>query len=102
MAGDETDFFGNLDAAVAFQHAHDGQTLRHQGRLGVFRQGQLLGRALEHQARQRLAERLVDLLKDFASAYKGCGEVLAHADGLGSLAGEYVAPAHDFAPFFAL
>ena len=41
---------------------------------------------LEHEARQVLAERVVDLAKDIAGA--GTGQLPAHPDRLGSLSGK--------------
>ena len=89
MAGDEADLGHEIELALALEHAQDGEADGHQGRLGVLGQGQGLDRPFEHQAAERLLERLIDLFKDVAGRAKGPGEILAHAHRLGALPRKY-------------
>jgi hypothetical protein len=86
VTGDEGDVAGQIEAALGLQHPQHRDAGGHQGRLGVRREGQLLGRALEHQAREVLAQRLVDLGEDRAGGGMTFSEGGAHADGLAALA----------------
>ena len=89
MAGDDHGgFLLQHDAAFLLQHAQHRERVRHQRRLGVLGQDQLLARALEHQLRELLAEGVVHLLEQLARGGEGGGELAAHADRLASLAGE--------------
>ena len=72
--------------------AHRGQAgQRHgqNGRLGVDRVFELVGRALEAQLRQLEAEDLVGLLEDAPRGARGLVQRFAHADVLRPLAGEH-------------
>ena len=75
-----------IDAGLSFQHPHDRKRHRHQRRLRVLGQGQIRIGPLEHQAREVLAERLVDLLEDLAGAPERRRQIAAHADRLRPLA----------------
>jgi hypothetical protein len=56
--------------------------------LRVLGQGELVGRALEAQPAERLAERLVRFRERVAADRVRAGQRLTHADLLGSLTGE--------------
>ena len=88
MAGDESHMTGHVEPALALEHPHHREAHRHQRRLRVLGQRQLFLRPLEHQPRQLLTQRLVDLLEDLARRREGAGEVASHADGLRALSGE--------------
>ena len=77
-----------------FEHAHHREARRHQRRLRVLGQGELAFRSFEHQPREVLRQRLVDLLEDLARRRKGRGEVAPHADRLRALSGKYECPLH--------
>ena len=75
-----------IHALLGIERAQGGEAHGHQGRLGVGGQLQLRGIALEHQGRELLAERRVDLLENRARRRKGVVKSLAHADSLRALA----------------
>jgi len=81
MTGDEICLGGELDTRGA-QCRH---RIGHDRRLGVLGQHQLFGRALTHQPRQILAQRLVRLLEDGACLPARPGQRRAHADRLAPL-----------------
>ncbi len=85
MAGDERRVAMQIESRLGLEHAHGGEADRHQGRLRVGRQGQFVGRALQHHARQLLRQRVVHLLEHRPRLRKSLGERLAHADGLAAL-----------------
>ena len=62
---------------------------RHQRRLRVAGQDQLVLRPLEHQPRQRLAQRAVDRRENLARLGEIVGQVAAHADRLTPLPRTY-------------
>ena len=66
-----------VEAALGLQHAQGREARRHQGRLGVGGEGQLLRRPLEHQPRQVLAQGGIDLVEHGPGLREGLGEVLA-------------------------
>ncbi|GJE44827.1 hypothetical protein AEGHOMDF_4018 [Methylobacterium soli] len=88
VAGDALHAPREIEAALGLEHPEHREARGHQGRLGIRRQGQLLARPLEHQPRQVLAERGIDLLEHRAGLRVGLGEGTAHADDLTALAGE--------------
>ena len=88
MAGDKGYRPRQIDAALLDQHPDGSQAHRHQCRLRVFGQHQLVLGSLEHQACQILLERLIDLFEHFAGDREGGGERLAHAGRMGALAGK--------------
>ena len=71
--------------AMGLEHPGRGEADRHQRRLGVLGQRQGLGRAVPDEARQLLAEGVIDLGENGAGFRIGVGERLAHADGLAPL-----------------
>ncbi|MNE54525.1 hypothetical protein D3C80_1493080 [compost metagenome] len=79
---------GHVHAELDLQHPRRRRRDGHQGRLGVFGQGQLVFRAFAHQVEQLLVQRVVDLGEDVACAGEGLGESCAHADALAALTGE--------------
>ena len=86
MAGHESGVLREFHALLGLERAQGGEADGHQGRLGVGGELQLRGIALEHQGRELLAERRVDLFEHRARRRKGVVESLAHADGLRALA----------------
>ena len=70
------------EAALALQHPHDGEGDGHQRGLGIFGEGEFLGRSLEHQLGETLSECLVHLVEDVPGRAESGGEVSAHTDGL--------------------
>ena len=94
MPGHERDPVGDPHAALALDHPHHRQAHRHQRRLGVLGQGQLQLRPLEHQPRQPLLQRLVDLLERLARRRKGFRQRPPHADGLRPLPRKHEGRAH--------
>ncbi len=93
VAGDEGRA-GDLDAELALQRPHDRQTDRHQSRLGVLGEGEVLDRAVEHQLRELLGERLVHLLEHLARRGEGLGQLGPHADRLAALSRKGEGEAH--------
>ena len=61
MAGHERGIAREVEAGLAFEHAHGGERNRHQCRLGVLGQREPVGGALPHDRGQLLAERVIDL-----------------------------------------
>jgi hypothetical protein len=94
MAGHVTDLAVEAEPALGSQRVHHRHGDRHQGRLGIFGQAQFVIRPFEHQFREVLAQRVVDLFEDLARGCKGVGQGLAHANFLRPLAGEYECHAH--------
>jgi hypothetical protein len=88
VAGDERRCLRKGLAAVAFNHAQHCERYRHESGLGVLGQGQLFGRAIEHELGEALLEGLVDLVQHIPGGAEGGGQVLAHADELAALPGE--------------
>ena len=88
MPGHAAGDIGQLHAALLLQHAQHGHGQRHDRRLGVFGEHQLIRRAVFHEREQLLAERVVDFLEQFAGMGAGGGQVCAHADLLAALSGE--------------
>ena len=85
MARDEVRLVGQRDAAFLFEHAQHRDGIRHDRRLGVFRQGQLILGAFRHHLEKVLAQSVVDFLEDLAGHRAGRGEFGTHADFLASL-----------------
>jgi hypothetical protein len=82
---------GNLalqDKTARFQRTDRRQRHRHQRRLGVRCQCQILFRTLPNEGRQFLPESLVDLLEHRLCLRKRLGQIAAHADSLAALAGK--------------
>ena len=82
MAGDESAGSGHIEAAFTLQNPPDRMADRHQGRLRVFRQDEVLLRALEHQPGEVLTERLVDLLEHLPGGGEGLRQLPPHAKRL--------------------
>src|SRR3546814_12234189 len=76
---------GQRHTAFLCEHPQRRDRVRHDRRLGVFGEGQLVLRPLAHQLEETLAECLVDLLKHFAGVARSLGKRLAHADRLTAL-----------------
>ncbi len=66
MAGDIGGLPRDIEPSLAFEHANHRKARREQRRLRVLGQHQLVFRALEHQPREMLRQRLVDLLEQLA------------------------------------
>jgi len=79
---------GEIEPALAFQHAQHRERHRHQGWLGILGKGQLLDRPCEHQFGEAFAERVVDFLEHLARGREGRGEIASHAGELAALSGE--------------
>ena len=77
------------DAEFSFQRPNRCQRDRHQRRLGVLGQLQIIVRAFEHQRRKVLAQGFINFIKDRAGRWKGLGKVFAHSDFLAALTGEH-------------
>ena len=88
MAGDEGRAIGQPPCALVLERANYRNRDRHERGLRVPRQREFALLAREHEPRERLAERLVHLLKHGAGSRKGIVQVLAHADLLRTLSGE--------------
>jgi hypothetical protein len=88
MAGHEAGMARDIEAALALQHAQRGEAHRHQRRLRVRGERQLVLGTCEHQPRQILPQRFVDLAEDIARRGESAGKLLSHADGLGALPGK--------------
>jgi len=82
------------EAALRFENSDHRKTRRHQCRLGVFGQGEVVVRPFEHQARQILRQSFVDFLKQPARRRKRSGEGTPHADHLRALTRKYECPLH--------
>ena len=70
------------------QEFHGDPADQIDGRLGVLGAGQLILGSLEGDLAERVSEDLVGLAESGLGLWKRGGEVLAHADHLGSLSGE--------------
>ena len=81
-----------------FQHPHRRERDRHQRRLRVLGERQLLRRPFPHDRAEPVAERGVDLIEYRAGGGKGVGQRLAHADGLTALPWKHECDRH-FMPF---
>ena len=88
MAGDEGRIALQVETRLGLEHADRGEADRHQRRLGIARQRQLVLRPSKMIAESFSPERLVDLLENRARRGKRIGQRLAHADGLAPLAGK--------------
>ena len=80
---------GERSAAFRLDHPDHRDADRHQRRLSVAGQDQLILRPLEHQPRQRLAERAVDRRENLARLGETIGQVTSHADALTALPRTY-------------
>ena len=85
VAGDEVRRLGKIDAAFLRQRSEYRHRMRHDRRLRIFREPQVLVRPVAHQAEEVLSERFVDLVEDVARGAAGLGQSGAHADGLAAL-----------------
>ena len=94
MAGDESDMGFEIELAVFLEHARDGEAHRHQRRLRILGEGQIALRPLEHEAREILLQRLVDLVEDIARRRERAGKIAPHADRLRTLARKYQGARH--------
>ncbi len=97
MAGDEGGL-GDLDAEFRLERPHRRQAHRHQRRLGVLGEGEVLDRTFLHQPEQSLIQRVVDFLEHLAGGREGLGQLGAHADSLAALAGKGEGEAHGSHP----
>ena len=88
MTGDEGGVLPEIETGLGLQHPDRRQAHRHQGRLGVGRQGQLLGGPFPHEGGELLGESLIHLVEHGLGLRKGIGKGLAHSDRLASLARE--------------
>ena len=75
--------------AVLFEDLVGDDAHREDGGLGVGRELQILGRALEAHLLDGIAERLIRLAEEFLRHVVLLAEILSHADGLRPLAWEY-------------
>ena len=88
MASQEGGAGSELESRLGLEHAQGGEARRHQGRLGVRREGQFGLGTLEHQPGQGLSQRVVDLGEDARGGGVGVPEGAPHPDGLGALSWE--------------
>ena len=87
MAGHKGGVALEIEPGLGLEHPHGREADRHQGRLGIGRQRQLVLRPLEHQrATGSGPSAVIDLVEHGAGRGKALGQVLAHADGLAALA----------------
>ena len=84
MAGHETRPVRQRQSGV-LERTQDGQADRHQRRLGILGQRQILARPVEHQPGEPLRQRIVHFLENQTGHARRFGEVPAHANGLGPL-----------------
>ena len=98
MAGDEGCRLAKINPAVLGQHPNHRQADGHDRRLRVLGQDQFVIRALEHQLRQVLAEGFVYFLENLPGRRECPGDLLAHADDLGRLAGKNERARHALNP----
>ena len=89
MAGDELRVALEIDAGLRFEHAHRRERNRHQRRLRVLGEGELVGRPVPHGRGELFAERRVDLVEHRPRRRKSFRQRLAHADRLAALARKY-------------
>ena len=94
MPGDKGDVPAEVEPAFGFEHPDRREARRHQRRLGVFGQRQLALRPLEHQPREVLRQRVVDLVEKAPRRRKGAGEAAPHADRLRALPRKYQCTLH--------
>ncbi len=94
MPGDKGDMPPQIEAAVGFEHADHREAHRHQRGLCVFSQGQIALRPLEHQPRELLRQRLVNLVEEVAGRRKRLGEAAPHADRLRALTRKHQCTLH--------
>ena len=85
VAGDEARGPLKIDPAVPGQRAIDGERIRHDRRLGIFGELELVLRTVPHQTEQVLAERLIDFMENIVRGSACLGERGAHADRLAAL-----------------
>src|SRR4030095_17077775 len=88
MTSDELGRVAKLDAASPRQRREYGNRMRHDRRLGVFRQLELVLRPLAHQLDQILPKRLINLGEHIVRRAARLRESCAHADGLAALPGK--------------
>ncbi len=84
----------HIKAELGLQHAGGGHRHSHQGRLGVFGQGQLVFRPFLHQGRQFLIQGVIDFGKDFTCTCKGFRQRRTHTDSLAALTRKEKREAH--------
>ena len=82
MTCDEGHIAPEIEASLRLQHPECCQADGHECGLGVGRQGQFRIGTFEGQPRQRLTQRIVDLVEDRTGRREGCRESLAHAGRL--------------------
>ena len=66
VTGDKAAVIGEADIEFSLQRPHHGERYRHQRRLGVLGQAQVIVAALEDQRRQFFIQRIVDFVEDIA------------------------------------
>src|SRR6202030_499023 len=71
----------------------------HESGLGIFREGELLGRPLPDDPGELLIESRIDLSKYLSCRRKGLRERLGHADALTSLTGKNERSGHSSWPY---
>ena len=99
MAGDEGRVAARDRARLPLRAPERRETNRHQRRLGVGRQGQVLDRALPKMMVESFcAERVIDFVEHRFGLGKSIGESPAHADRLAALTGKYECALHDGRP----
>ena len=74
-----------IEARLRLEHADRGKAHGHQSRLGISREREIRFGTFEHQAREILAECIINLSEDGLRLRKAFGERLAHADCLTAL-----------------
>src|SRR6187200_1503436 len=94
MTGNEADAFLEGEPLLGFERPQCRKRYRHQGRLSIFSEGELILWPLPHHLGQRLAERLVDFGKHGTRRRVSLGEPGAHADRLAPLPGKSEGNAH--------
>ena len=82
------------DLRFLLEHTRDGDRYRHQSRLGVGGQDQVALGPREHEQREPLPERVIHFFEDVTRRSESIRKGLAHADGLGTLAGKYEGTRH--------
>ena len=85
VAGDEIGRLGEFHAAFLRQRSEYRHRMRHDRRLRIFREPQILVRPVAHQAEEVLSERFVNLGKDVVRGSAGLGQSGAHAHRLAAL-----------------
>jgi hypothetical protein len=94
MAGDEFRGLGEIEASLGLKHARHGEADGHESRLRVGGEREIGLRALKHQRRELLAERLVHFGEDGARRRESLGQRLAHADRLRPLPRKHESHGH--------